>query len=135
ATAIGASVTAVVLGSQQVDLVISNQRDVFACRDVAALHQDVAVFAGTGGAEVDVAAGLQVTAMAGGAVLVAVALALAGADCDRDAKTSIFHIAICQGTDGIFAVVGRQCGGTRSQCLHAPIAGFTGRISQTGCRL
>lgn len=65
--AVGAAVATGVFGCKQIDLVVSNQRDVFACRNVAALHQDVAVFAGTGGDEADVAAGLKVAATAGAA--------------------------------------------------------------------
>ncbi len=82
--AVGAAVALGVLRGQQLDLVVGYQGGVLACRDVAALDEDVAVFAGTGGDEVDVAAGLHMAATAGRAALVAVALALAGAYRDGD---------------------------------------------------
>ncbi|PPT59321.1 hypothetical protein XarzCFBP7410_07470 [Xanthomonas arboricola pv. zantedeschiae] len=55
------------------------QGDVVAGFDVAAAHQDAAVFAAAGGDQVDVATGLQGGALGGGATLLGLALALAAA--------------------------------------------------------
>ena len=82
--AVGAAIAVAVLRSQQGDLVVGHQGGILACRDVAALDEDIAVFACTGGDEVDVAASLYATAMAACAALIAVALAFAGADRDGD---------------------------------------------------
>jgi hypothetical protein len=85
-----------VLRGQQIDLVVGHQGGILACRDVAALDQDGAVFASAGGDDVDVAASLYATAMRWQCRLVAVALALAGAQVDGDADPTTGGIALAQ---------------------------------------
>lgn len=136
--AVGTAIAVAVLRSQQVDLVVGDQGGILACRDVAALDKDIAVFTSASGDEVDVAASLHATAMAARAALIAVALAFAGADRDGDGACCR-GVARSQGTGGVTVVlalvVGVECRCTSGQSLHARIAGLACSLGHALCRL
>jgi len=87
--------------------VVGLERDVFAGAELAALDGEVAGSAATGGADVQVAAGVDVGAAGGAAALLAVAFVFAGAGADTETDGVERAVGLLQGVVG---VGGGQCG-------------------------
>ncbi len=82
------------------DVVVGRQQQVVARFDVAATDQEVAVVTAAGGDQGDVAAGMQGRALAGVAVLLALAMTAAAAHGDGDVDARSLH--------GVLGAVGRE---------------------------
>lgn len=129
------------------NVVVGGQQQVVAGLDIAAAHQDVAVFATTGGDQVDVATGLQGGTLGGGATLLGLALALAAAHGDRDADIgrlgrALGGVGIHDTAGGLTRAIGAVGRRRTGQGLHARVAfGFLAglttvhrRLGQIECR-